>query len=148
MFPPSLSLSSPFFFPERNLMHGCTQYTHNYTGAFTFIFICAYIVLCDCVSTLPVNTDMLGWSAMCIGWSQDFFMILMAFQGVPDDFVMLHLFRSAHALRALRTCRLFKGLRVLLNLVVPVQGIMVRLFRPKSKSVRMVLNPWGPPRLI
>ena len=68
-------------------------------------------------------------------------MILMVFQGVQDDFVMLHFFRSAHALRALRTCRLFKGLRVLLNLAVPVQGIMVRLFRPKSKSVRMVLNP-------
>lgn len=85
-------------------------------------FDCAFLLeIC-----VRIAMDGSGWRFFCRTSNQlelvlvivgmvDFFMILMAFQGVPDDFVMLHLFRSAHALRALRTCRLFKGLRVLLR---------------------------------
>lgn len=46
--------------------------------------------------------------------SKDFF-IIVSFQERTDSF-LLHMVRAAHALRALRTCRLFKGLRVLLRL--------------------------------
>ena len=47
--------------------------------------------------------------------TQDLFVIISHF-GERDDAMVLHILRSAHALRALRTCRLFKGLRVLLRL--------------------------------
>ena len=75
--------------------------------------------------TMNVTLSIVGLGGI---WShpKDFFIILMVFHGSSrDDSVTLHLFRSAHALRALRSCRLFKGLRVLLSLGKALLGLQL-----------------------